>query len=143
MNGPRRTQIQRQSRGPVIGAPPVGYVAGTGKAGQTYGPKGPSGRSADYDANLAAKQARDRAATLEREQQRAAEGRGRKAALTQSRNGAQVGGGGAAGGANGANGANGRGAAVAPFTAAGAWWENPWLWGAAIAIYLYTRRGKK
>ena len=138
MNGPRRIQIQRGSR-PVIGAPPLGYVAG-GQVGQTYGPKGRSGRSADYDANLAAKQARDRAATLEREQQRAAEGRGRKAALTQSRNGAQVGGG---GGAGGGNGGNGSGAAVAPFTAAGAWWENPWLWGAAIALYLYTRRGKK
>ncbi len=140
IKGPTRKQIQRQSTGPVIGAPPVGYVAGTGKAGQTYGPKGPSGRSADYDANLAAKQARDRAATLEREQQRAAEGRGRKAALTQSRNGAQVGGG---GGAGGGNGGNGSGATPAPFTAAGAWWENPWLWGAAIALYLYTRRGKK
>ena len=136
IKGPRRIQIQRQSSGAVIGAPPAGYEAGTGTPRQTYGPKGPSGRSADYEANLAAKQAMD-AYTRSQAPQRP-----RYAGPMQPRSASQVAGGGAAGGATGGATGGAAGGAVLTNGAAVAWWQNPWLWGAAIAIYFYTRKGK-
>ncbi len=136
MNGPQRTQIQRQTG--VVGAPPTGYEAGSGTPGQTYGPEGPSGRSADYEAKLAAKQAMD-AYTLSQAPQKP-----RKAAPMKPRSRGD-----AIRNGNGNGDFNGGGYSPPAVNGAGAraggaeFWKNPYYWAAAVALFWWMKRNKK
>lgn len=141
MNGPQRLQIQRQYTGPAatVGAPPVGYEAGTGDPGQTYGPRGESGRSSSYEANLAAKQARD-AETVARKPKRP---RSAGPMKPRSRGDAIRNG-------NGNGGFNGGGYSPPAVNGAGApagaaeFWKNPYYLAAvAVAVFWWMRRDKK
>jgi len=121
MNGPRRIQIQRQYTGPAptIGAAPT---------------SSPEPTSARYLATKAAKQAMDRYTVSQKPRSP------RYAGPMAPRNGGRVNGGGANGGANGGAGV---GAGAVATSSPGAWWQNPYIWGAAIAIYLFTMKARK
>ena len=122
MNGPTRIRIQREYSGPAptIGAAPASSPAPT---------------TARYQDTLAAKQAMDRY-TVSQMPQRPRSAGPVAPRSSSPRSGAIVGG--AGGGAG-----NGAGNGALATASAGAWWQNPYIWGAAIAIYLFTMKARK